>query len=144
MTCISIKASRALLLKPTRTATVYGAGGRRDDHPVFGATIHIPITTPIGDVVDVFSSMETVGLPDLELHTRVAYGGASIEIVGLLGRDILRFTQFLYNGLVDGLSIRFNIAMMKAAGIGGTTMIRRASEPKAAAATPAPTPPATK
>lgn len=57
---------------------------------------------------------EVQGIPDLELHALgVQFGGKPIEVVGLLGRDILRHTRLSYDGIDGRIKIVFDLKSLQ-------------------------------
>ena len=62
--------------------------------------------------------IEAQGIPDLDKPARAAaitQNGVPVELVGLLGRDILANTRFEYDGLAGEIKIRFNLDAMNPA-----------------------------
>lgn len=112
-TCISVKAANALSLKATRIERGFGADGEMES-PIFLAELHIPVPTRAGASVDLAWGGEMRGVKDLEQAMRdIHYAGNPIEVVGLLGRDLLRFTRFHYDGIAGALSIDFDLTSMQ-------------------------------
>lgn len=113
-TCISIKAAEALGLKPTRLVDGFGAGGPTKN-PIYNARLSISMANPDGTMRVLRWDREVQGIPDLDKHLlgkSLTYAGAQVELTGLLGRDILYFTRFLYDGLAGALKLDFDIAAM--------------------------------
>lgn len=113
-TCISIKAAESLGLKATRMASGRGAGGPTNN-PVYLARLRMTIGAPDGRATTLTWEMEVQGIPDLEKHLEgrnLTYAGGPVEMIGLLGRDILRATRFQYDGLSGSLQIHFDLAAM--------------------------------
>lgn len=111
--CISVKAASALELKPTRIAGGFGADGEMQS-PIFLAHMHIPVMTPGGARVDLNWGGEMRGVKDLEKAMRgISFAGKPIEVIGLLGRDVLRFARFHYDGIAGRLTIEFDLASMQ-------------------------------
>lgn len=113
-TCISIKAADALGLQATRMAPGFGSGGDTLN-PVFQAKLHIPMANPGGVTRVIMREDEVQGIPKLEEHFKrnpLAYSGAQIELIGLLGRDVLAATRFTYDGLVGTLRLDFDLKAM--------------------------------
>lgn len=109
-TCISIRAADRLGLKPTRLVAGFGAGGATNN-PVYQARLCIPIANPNGTGVDLIMEQEVQGIPELEKHLQgkpLTYSGNSIELIGLLGRDVLASTRFVYDGLAGTLHLNFD------------------------------------
>jgi len=85
---------------------------------VFHAQMKIPISLKTGVMQNLIWSIEVFGIPDLDKSTQgLSYAGKSVEAIGLLGRDLLRFARFQYDGLVGTLAIEFDLAAMSAVGM---------------------------
>ena len=113
-TCISIKAADALGLKATRLAAGFGSGGDTLN-PVFQARLHISMTNSEGISRVLTWSQEVQGIPKLEepfIKNPLLYSGGQVELIGLLGRDILATTRFTYDGLVGSLQLDFDLKVM--------------------------------
>jgi hypothetical protein len=108
ISCISLKAADALGLTPTRMASGYGAGGPTHN-PIFFAKLEISISNQ--SATTSFSwEQEVQGVPDLEKQCQnLQYLGAPTELVGLLGRDILRHTRVKYDGIQGKTRIEFDL-----------------------------------
>lgn len=113
-TCISIKAADALGLKETRMAAGLGAGGDTLN-PVFSAKLQIAMLSPDGSSRTLLWELEAQGIPKLNEHFRGAYSGQPMELIGLLGRDILSKTRFLYDGIAGHLALDFDLKAMNLA-----------------------------
>lgn len=112
-TCMSRKAADALGLSPLRMQKGYGAGGAHDN-PVYFAALEIPIPDGSGAVSVIGWEQEVQGIPDLEKHAQgSAYGGNPVEVIGLLGRDILRFATMSYDGPQGSMKLRFDVASLQ-------------------------------
>lgn len=113
-TCISLKAAHQLGLQATRVQEGYGAGGLHKN-PVFFAHLGMTIVnekTGIG--TEMHWEQEVQGVPDLELHARgIKAQGQEVEVVGLLGRDILRHTRLSYDGIDGKLKITFDLKSLQ-------------------------------
>lgn len=113
-TCISIKAANQLELKATRLVDGLGAGGATKN-PIYNAKLTIRMVGPDGTARLLVFDQEVQGIPELDKHLQIKpvfYAGAKIELIGLLGRDILMFTRFIYDGLAGGLRLDFDISAM--------------------------------
>ena len=114
-TCISRKAADALNLPMTRLAKGHGSGGMHEN-PVYWAKLTIRIATPDGGKRTEMSwQQEVLGIQDLEKpfqHKNFRFGGENREVVGLLGRDILRHTRFRYDGIAGRLEIDFDLSTL--------------------------------
>lgn len=113
-TCISLKAANLLGLHPTRLQDGYGAGGVHKN-PVFLANLEIRITDPRTQLGSAFGwEQEVQGIPDLE---KCVHGlnllGQPMEVVGLLGRDILRHCKIHYDGPAGRLRFEFDVASLR-------------------------------
>jgi hypothetical protein len=113
-TCISIAAATKLGLRPIRLANGYGAGGKTSN-PVFVARLSIAISNAQGIASELGVQQEVQGIPALDrffdgrpLH----FAGAPVELIGLLGRDILAYSRFQYDGLAGMLRIEFDYGAM--------------------------------
>jgi len=114
-TCISTKAATTLGLIPTRFTPGYGVDGPMTS-PVFPAMMTIPIAMPSGQAIPLSWVGEVTGARDLEKQTAgLVYAGKPIELIGLLGRDVLRFTRLQYDGLVGTLMVEFDLTAIAAA-----------------------------
>jgi hypothetical protein len=112
ITCISLKAADQLGLTPTRMASGYGAGGATHN-PVFFAKLGLTITA--GNTSTTFSwEQEVQGVPDLEKQCQVSYQGVPRELIGLLGRDILRHCRVKYDGIMGTVRIEFDMRTLGA------------------------------
>lgn len=112
-TCISMKAATALGLHPTRLQAGYGAGGLHQN-PVFLANLEIRITDPKTLMTSAFGwEQEVQGIPDLEKCVpALQLQGHSVEVVGLLGRDILRHSRIHYDGPNGNLRFEFDVSSL--------------------------------
>lgn len=55
---------------------------------------------------------EAQGVPELEKHSEaigLKFGGERTDYIGLLGRDVLRYTTLTYDGTRGGWAIKFDI-----------------------------------
>lgn len=111
-TAISASVARELGLRPTRIQQGFGAGGEHQ-LPVFLATIELEITDPSGASTKIGWEQEALGIPSLGAGRRVICDGESMEIIGLLGRDFLRFCRVVYDGAEGTLEFELNMAAMK-------------------------------
>lgn len=110
---MSLKAANALGLKPTRTQVGYGAGGQHNN-PVFFASFEVQIRDPKTNTQTAIGwDQEVLGIPDLELCREVTYGGQLMEVIGLLGRDVLRHCKMTYDGTTGRLDFEFNLASLQ-------------------------------
>jgi hypothetical protein len=120
-TCISVKAADALQLIPIRMASGFGADGEMQS-PIYLAHMHIPVMTPEGEKVDLNWGSEMRGVKDLEKPMGlVPFAGKPLEVVALLGRDMLQFTRFTYDGIAGLFAIEFDLTSMQAAMGGAPT-----------------------
>lgn len=107
-TCIAVHTAELLGLRPTRLATGYGAGGEHTN-PVFFASLTIDSA---GSKRPLVWQGEVQGIPDLEKYAEdlaLEIHGMPAHIVGLLGRDLLRFAKLEYDGIVGSLEVRFEL-----------------------------------
>lgn len=92
----------------------FGADGEMQS-PIFLADVHIPVPTATGVTVDLNWSGEMRGVKDLEKAMgNIHYSGKPVEVIGLLGRDVLRFARFHYDGIAGQLRIEFDLTSMQA------------------------------
>lgn len=113
VTAISLRAAAALGLMPTRTSKGYGSGGVTD-HPVFFACLKVAISDGIRET-ELNFEQELLGIPDLEKPAAAAgikVGGKQVEMIGLLGRDILKITRMEYDGVLGDVKIRFDLSQL--------------------------------
>jgi hypothetical protein len=113
-TAMSIKAADTLGLKATRMAAGFGSGGDTLN-PMFNARLHITMANTDGKARVLYWEREVQGIPKLEEHFRsnpLSYAGVQVELIGLLGRDILATTRFVYDGLAGSLKLDFDIKAM--------------------------------
>lgn len=116
-TCISQTAAERLGLKPTRMGVGYGAGGRHEN-PVYFARLEINISGSRGASSRISLEREVQGLPDLEKPfemTGLTREGKPTELIGLMGRDLLRFARFRYDGVDGKLDLRFDAGRLPVA-----------------------------
>lgn len=113
-TCISLKAAQQLGLQPTRVQDGYGAGGLHKNH-VFFAHFEITIADEkTGHATQMHWEQEVQGIPDLNLHAQgLQVAGVDVEVVGLLGRDILRHTRLSYDGIDGNVKITFDLKSLQ-------------------------------
>lgn len=117
ITCISLKAADQLGLTPTRMASGYGAGGATHN-PIFFARLEISIIA--SNTTTKFSwEQEVQGVPDLGKQCQVSYLGVPQELVGLLGRDILRHCRVKYDGIMGTVRIEFDMRTLGASQLAG-------------------------
>lgn len=109
-TCLSRQAAQELGLTPVRLQRSYGAGGVHES-AVFRVRLTLRLVDPSG-ATEIYWEMEAQEIPDLEAsvdHLKLTHGGAPVRLVGLLGRDVLRHTKLLYDGIVGRLEIKFDL-----------------------------------
>lgn len=113
-TCISTKAAQQLGLTVTRMQKAFGAGGQHDA-PVFFANLEISITDQKTNLGTVFGwEQEVQGVPNLhECVQNLTFAGHPMEVIGLLGRDILRHAKIRYDGPAGSLSFEFDVASLQ-------------------------------
>lgn len=112
-TCISSQAAQMLGLQPTRLQRGFGAGGEHEN-PVYLAKLEISITDHKTGVQTMFGwEQEVQGIPDLHRHTTVMVQGAPVQLVGLLGRDILQHCRVEYEGPSGTLTVSFDLASLQ-------------------------------
>jgi len=112
-TCISLKAAQDLGLKPTRMQPGFGAGGQHVN-PVFLAAFELHITDDkTGLATAIGWEQEVAAIPNMDAHTRVHYGTEDLELVGLLGRDFLRYCRFVYDGPNGTIEFEVDLAAVK-------------------------------
>jgi Aspartyl protease len=109
-TCISSAAAAALGVVPTRITESFGSGGRTE-HQMFFVALHIQIGGPGGVMTTISMEGERAAIKDLDLPFKgrpPIYAGAPIEVIGLLGRDVLSFTRVTYDGVAGAVSVSFD------------------------------------
>jgi Aspartyl protease len=112
-TCISESVARGLGLHPTRSQRGYGAGGEHQ-LPVFLAAIEIEIKDPASNrATRIGWEQEALGIPSLGAARKVNCDGVDLEIIGLLGRDFLRFCRVVYDGPAGTIEFELNMAAIK-------------------------------
>ena len=83
-----------------------GVGGETSN-PVFFARLMISIVDSAGKQTMLTLEAPVQGIPKIEQAlSGLEVGGQSIECVGLLGRDLMQFCKFSYDGLTGQVSIR--------------------------------------
>ena len=97
-----------------RTQKAFGAGGLHDA-PVFFANLEIAISDPQTQLGSVFGwEQEVQAIPNLhECVPNLVLNGQPVEVVGLLGRDILRHAKINYDGPNGKLSFEFDVASLQ-------------------------------
>ena len=110
-TCISEQSARDLGLRPVDTQETYGAGGKHTNN-VYAVHLELRIhQNTIGAVI------RASGIPSLEQtfqNMGVKINGRPVRVIGLLGRDMLRFCKMTYNGLTGDVDYRFDLRAMGA------------------------------
>ena len=98
-TCISEAGAQALGLQPVRIAKTYGAAGLHENK-VYEAQLIVRIEDKAKALrTEIRFEMQTIGVPQLDEHMKgVKIGGRDQTLIGLLGRDFLRFTKLVYDG----------------------------------------------
>ena len=112
-TSMSRKAATQLGLTPLRMQRGYGSGGEHEI-PIYFASFEINLPGKSGVVVTMGWEQEAGGIADLEKHAQgVAVGVNPVEVIGLLGRDILRHVNMSYNGMTGRVELTFDITSLK-------------------------------
>lgn len=110
-TCISCLAADRLQLQPVGQVDGFGAGGAHKN-PLYFAHLMIPIRDHRGLGTMLHAEVPCLGVPDLEkpaLSTGgLSFEGRPMELIGLLGRDFLARTTFVYNGKEGHLQLTFD------------------------------------
>lgn len=91
-----------------------GSGGDTLN-PMFNAKLSITMASPDGKTRVLYWEREAQGIPKLEEHFRdnpLSYAGVQVELIGLLGRDVLAATRFVYDGVAGFLKLDFDIKAM--------------------------------
>lgn len=110
---MSIKVANQLGLKPTRMQPGFGAGGQHSN-PIFFAGFTLPISD--GTRQSTLSwEQEVLGIPDLDKFRQPVYQGKPMELIGLLGRDLLAFCRIVYDGLEGRVEFSFDLGALQAA-----------------------------
>jgi len=115
-TCISQAAAARLGLLPTRIAQGYGAGGKHEN-PVYLVRFALAFLDEAVGLGQAFEwEQEAQAIPDLEKASESAglmVNKKRIDFIGLLGRDVLQYTTFHYQGPTGEISIEFDTASMQ-------------------------------
>lgn len=91
----------------------YGAGGKHVT-PVFLAAFELHITDDKTRLATAIGwEQEAAAIPNMDAHTRVQYGNEDLELIGLLGRDFLRFCRFVYDGPKGTMEFEVDFAAVK-------------------------------
>ena len=113
-TCIALQAATQLGLQATRMQDGIGAGGKYSN-PVFLARLEIRIVHPKTGIVHPYAwEQEVEGIP--ELHNFAAplvWQNQTMQVSGLLGRDILRHARIYYDGPLGRLRFEFDLASLQ-------------------------------
>lgn len=83
--------------------------------PFFLATLEIRITDKKTGMESTFGwEQEVQGIPDLErCIPGLQVAGHAVEVVGLLGRDILRHCRIHYDGPTGTIQFEFDVASLR-------------------------------
>ena len=114
-TCISKEVADRLGLIPKRMQPGFGAGGECDN-PVYFAQFSLKITEngaggkPIE--TNLVWEQETLGVPNLG-RRKIKVGNQEMEVIGLLGRDVLQHCRMVYDGLGGVIQVEFDLTAMK-------------------------------
>lgn len=115
-TCIAQEAASALGLKPTRVGQGFGASGAHTQ-PIYRARLSIGITDGKSKKRTMIEyPTEAAGIPELGRsgqHLGITAGGQPVQLIGLLGRDLLKHTVVTYNGLEGWFEVDFDLSSMK-------------------------------
>lgn len=107
-TSISSKAADALGLQPARVCTSHGADGKHTAN-MYYTRLWIRLTDGKRQTV-LGWNLEVRGIPDLHEYLRIGPpDGKKVEVIGLLGRDILRKAKVTYDGDGGYFKVRFNL-----------------------------------
>ncbi|HVT05657.1 MAG TPA: hypothetical protein VHL58_20045 [Thermoanaerobaculia bacterium] len=86
------------------------------DNPVYFAQFTLKITeTGVGGKpiqTTLQWEQETLGVPNLGRRKIIA-GGQEMEVIGLLGRDVLQHCRMVYDGLGGIIDVEFDLSAMK-------------------------------
>jgi hypothetical protein len=110
-TCISRKAAEMLGLQPIRLQPGYGSGGATMN-PLYVAKFSLDIAQ------GQFSwEQHAQGIPDLDRYGQgVAVAGRPMEVIGLLGRDVLSHTKLTYDGIDGTIEIILDLGSLQRSG----------------------------
>lgn len=109
-TCMSQKAADALELKPTRFAKSYGASGEQQN-PVYIVGLDILMLDRRQQMQRLHLAFEVRGISNLEKQPHLSSMtnfGKPVELIGLLGRDLLRYAWMHYDGRKGTVEIDFD------------------------------------
>jgi len=99
-TCVTLDAAERLKLRHTSRKPGYSAGGPTTNAHV-ETVMQIPIKDEAGKQITVQIAGEFAALPDLERYYRdldLKAGAETVNVIGLIGRDILKYGSLLYDG----------------------------------------------
>jgi len=109
-TCIAEDVAIELGLQAVDRQKVRGAGGL-DENTVYAAKLNIAIVRTDGSRSEVLMTIRAVGIPELREHfeaNKVNVNGRSLRLIGLLGRDLLRYSKIVYRGETGVVDYTFN------------------------------------
>ena len=93
----------------------YGASGEHEN-PIYFTRLWISIQNELGNTTTMQWEQEVQGIPGLEKPLKAIdtiFLGKKEELVGLIGRDILRHTLFTYNGSTGKVHFDFHLNPLK-------------------------------
>lgn len=101
-TCMALAVANELGLSMIRYTDTLGAGGVTR-HEVFYAHMAVSIPDSFGNILLVETDQAVAGLPDLDKSlnpqtVQNARAKVPVHVIGLLGRDFLRYTTMVYHG----------------------------------------------
>lgn len=113
-TCISRAVATGLGLKAVQKMRGFGAGGEHVNDVVF-ARLGILIQDDRRNLLTNISwNVRAQAIPEMEKHLNGSLiNGQPISLIGLLGRDILTYASFIYNGKTGTLEMTFDPAWIR-------------------------------
>lgn len=91
--------------------TGFGAGGQHNN-PVYFARFSLAVVDADAVRTELSWEQEVLGIPNLD-NRKVVYQNQQLDVIGLLGRDILRNCRMTYDGPGGILHVQFDQAALK-------------------------------
>ena len=115
-----MKAAAELRLKPLRLQKAFGAGGQHEANVYRARLTFALIKSDIA--TEIAWEVEAQGIPRLEesiLPLGISQQGMGANLVGLLGRDILRHATIVYSGTKGVVEVTLDLASLRKASTAG-------------------------
>jgi hypothetical protein len=110
-TCMSRKAALLLGLQPIGLQPGYGAGGATMN-PIYVAKFSLDIGQG-----QVSWEQHAQAIPDLDRYGQgITVSGRPVEVIGLLGRDVLSHTKVTYDGIDGTIEIILDLGSLQLSG----------------------------